>query len=290
MRAAFQKLTYEGRFFRLLRRADAAFEFYWHYHPEYELTLITGSQGRRFIGDHIDNYDSGDLVLMGPNLPHTWCSSPAPAGTKHEAVVVQFAEDFLGAGRLDATELHPVRELLDRSARGIHFRGVLVREVGERMTQLHQRSPLAQLGELLLILDRLSRSDECEGLSSRTFVPQLRPDVVHPIDRVCRFVNERFLEPVPLGQAARVLGMSPSSFSRYFRRTTGKTFTGYLNELRVGHACRLLMETERGIADIAGASGFPNLSHFNRFFLRLKKMRPSEYRREVRRYQRVRGA
>jgi AraC-like DNA-binding protein len=291
MRAIFERLTADAsRFFLLKRRHDPRFEFNWHYHREYELTLIVKSHGRRFVGDHIDGYGDGDLVLLGPNLPHTWCSAPAPPGARHDAVVVQFPDDLLGPGRLDGLKLGPVRDLLDRSDRGVSFGGATAAVIAERMLRLDRLSPLGQLAELLAILDELSRSDDGQVLSSRTFVPQLRPEATHPIDRVCKFLNDRFLERIPLGQAARVLGMSPSAFSRFFRRTTGKTFTGYVNELRIGHACRLLMETERGIADVAGASGFTNLSHFNRLFLRSKKMRPSEYRREVRRYQGVRAA
>jgi AraC-like DNA-binding protein len=290
MRALFEKVTADGsRFFALKRRNDPQFEFRWHYHPEYELTLITRSRGRRFIGDNIDDYADGDLVLMGPNLPHTWCSSPASPGTKHEAVVAQFPDDLLGAGRLDGVRVGPVRELLERSKRGLAFRGTTAAEVAQRMLRLERQPPLLQLAELLVILDQLARSDEGEVLSTRTFEPQVRPGAVHPLDRVCKFINERYLDRIPLAQAARVLGMSPSAFSRFFHRSTNKTFTKYVNELRIGHACRLLMETERSVADIAGASGFTNLSHFNRCFLRAKRMRPSEFRREYRRYQ-VRAA
>src|SRR5262245_16781071 len=108
MRAQFEKVTSDAsRFFNLKHRADPRFEFTWHYHREYELTLIVRSSGRRFVGDHIDEYRDGDLVLLGPNLPHTWCSAPAP-GTRHDAVVVQFADDLLGPGRLDGLKLGPV--------------------------------------------------------------------------------------------------------------------------------------------------------------------------------------
>src|SRR5262245_10556397 len=291
MRAFFERLAPgAGRFYLLKRRHDPSFPFTWHYHQEYELTLIVSSRGRRFIGDHIDDYGDGDLVLMGPNLPHTWCSAPAPASLRHDAVVVQFGSDLLGPGRLDGLKLGPVRDLLERSARGLFFPGEAGREIAARMLHLERLSPLRQLAELLIILDDLSRADDAQVLSSRTFVPQLRPDAAHPIDKVWKFIDDRYLDRIPLGQVARVLGMSPSAFSRFFHRTTGKTFTGYVNELRIGHACRLLMDTERGIADVAGASGFTNLSHFNRCFLRLKQMRPSQYRREVRRYQGVRAA
>lgn len=285
MRAAFEKVATDGsQFFLLKRRLDPLFEFNWHYHPEIELTFIAKSRGRRLVGDNIADYEDGDLVLIGPNLPHTWSSFPSPAGTTHDAVVVQFGENLLGPGNLDALKLGPVRSLLDRSSRGIAFRGKTRRDVAARMLRLERLPALLALAELLVILDLLARAREYELLSSAPFAPPSRRDASHPIDQVCTFINERFSERIPLGAAARVIGMSPSAFCRFFRRATHRTFTGYVNELRIGHACRLLMNTERGIADIAGASGFLNLSNFNRCFLRLKKMRPSDFRRECRRY------
>jgi AraC-like DNA-binding protein len=283
MKAVYEKVSTDAsRFFLVKRRADPCFEFLWHYHPELELTLITRSRGRRLVGDHIEDYQDGDLVLLGPNLPHTWCSFPTPPSVRHEAVVVQFGADLLAG--LDGRKLGPVRDLFRRCERGLRFDGATRDEVAARMVELHRQSPLTQLAELLLILDRLSRSDDGHLLSSRTLAPQPQPDGAHPIDKVCKFINERYVGRVPLAQAARVAGMSESAFSRFFHRTTGRTYTDYVNELRLGHACRLLIETERGIADIAGAAGFSNLSYFNRYFLRSKKVPPTRFRKEYRRH------
>jgi AraC-like DNA-binding protein len=286
VRAQFERIPPAAeRFFLVKRRHDPRFEFRWHYHAEYELTLIVNSRGRRFVGDHIEDYDEGDLVLLGPDLPHTWCSAPTRTPMRHDAVVVQFTTAMLGPDALTTGRLGSARTMLERAARGLRFSGPVREEIGARMLTLERLSPLRQLGELLIILDRLSESANATTvLSSRTLMPQPHAGHTHPIDRVCAFLNQRYLERIPLAQAARVLAMSPSAFSRYFRRTTGKTFTRYLNELRVGHACGLLMDSERGIADIASEAGFTNLSHFNRIFLRLRRMRPSEYRNEVRRY------
>lgn len=285
MRAVFERSAPDAtRFFLIKHRNDSHFEFCWHYHREYELTYITKSRGRRFVGDHMEDYEDGDLVLIGPDLPHTWCSTPPAPGVRHEAVVLQFGADLLGPQGLSGVRLGPVKDMLERSNRGIRFTGETAREVAMRISRLETLPALQQLAELLTILDLLGRSSEGTVLSSRTFVPSMRPDATHPIDRVCQFINAHYLEKIPLSQAARVLAMSPSAFSRYFRKTTGKTYTAYVNQLRIGYACQLLMETERGIADVASASGFHNLSHFNRSFLRAKKMPPREYRNECRRY------
>jgi AraC-like DNA-binding protein len=284
MRASFEKVPLHGaRFFLVRTRDDPEFEFLWHYHPEFELTLITEGSGRRFVGDHIDDFGDGDLVLLGPNLPHTWCSFAEHRGRPHRAVVVQFPTEFLGPGRLLDEGLARLRRLFRRAALGLQVVGETRRELGARLAGFARLSALQQLAELLLVLDRLSTSSELVALSSRTFEPELPPEAEHPIDRICRHLNARFRERVSLGEVARIAAMSPSALSRFFHRTTGKTMTAYVNELRVGEACRLLMDTERGIADLAQAAGFTNLSNFNRQFLRLRGLRPSAFRKEHRR-------
>ncbi len=275
-----------GQFFGFRRRVDSRLDFSWHYHRDYELVLIERSRGRSFAGDSITDYSDGDLVLIGPNLPHTWCSEEGMTGD-HVALVAWFEAGIFGKDGLKGLPVGPVRTLLERSVRGLRFTGKTRAQVGAQMQRLSALgSPLRQFAELLVMLDVLSTSTDVEFLSSRSFLPDFRPEAEHPIDRVCSLLNEKFQQTITLDSVADIAGMSVSAFCRYFRRTTGKSFNTYLNELRLGHACRLLAETDRGIADIASASGFPNVSNFNRRFLRFKKARPSEFRKEYRRFQR----
>lgn len=259
------------------RRRDPRFGFAWHFHPELELTLIVRSRGKRFVGDSIADYEDGDLVLLGPNLPHTWDSDPARRGP-HEAVFCQFSASFLGADFLRAPEMLPVRRLLERSSQGLRFTGRTQREVGRRMEGMDRLPGPRRLLALLEILDLLARSRDARPLSSREFVPSLRRADAERIDRVCRFLTENFADRVPLAEAARVAHLSVPAFSRFFKRKTGKSLVGYLHELRVGHACRRLIETDRAVSEIAFDSGFNNLSNFNRRFLRMKGMSPREFR------------
>jgi len=261
------------------RRVDARFGFYWHYHPEVELTLIVRSRGRRFVGDSIEPYEEGDLVLLGPNLPHTWDSDPRRKGP-HEAVFCQFSPSFLGADFLRAPELAAVRRLLERSAQGLRVVGRTQREAARRMEELERLQGLGRLAALLELLDLLARSRELRTLSSREFVPALRRGDAGRIDRVCRFLNERCAGRVTLAEAAAVAHLSIPAFSRFFRRKTGRTLVAYLNELRTGLACRELIESERSVSEIAFDSGFNNLSNFNRRFLALKGRSPRAFRRE----------
>lgn len=279
MKARIEKISTDGASsFLCRRRVDPRFGFYWHYHPEIELTLIQRSRGRRFVGDSIEPYEEGDLVLLGPDLPHTWDSDPGRR-RPNEAVFCQFSPGFLGEDFLRAPEFGPLGRLFDRSARGLQFRGETQKAVARRLEDLSAQQGLGRLAGLLEILDRLARSRDARPLSSREFVPALRRGDAERIDRVCRFLNERWAEGVTLSEAAKAAHQSIPAFSRFFRRQTGRTLVAYLNELRTGHACRALIETERSISDIAFGSGFHNLSNFNRRFLALKGMSPREFRR-----------
>jgi AraC-like DNA-binding protein len=260
------------------------FPFRWHFHPEYELTLIVSGEGRRFVGDHIGEFAAGDLVLLGRNLPHTWDSRPpATPRFRSHAICIQFADDFLGASFFGRPELARIRRLLKRSAVGLKFGRRSHTAVARRMLAMRELDPLGRLVELIGVLDQLARGRDAVELSSPGFVPSLRSEDRQRIDRVYRFVNQHFSRGVRLEEAAGLVGMSASTFSRFFHRTSGKAFTTYVNELRIGSACRLLIETDRGIAEIALEVGFGNLSNFNRRFLELKQIRPRDYRQHFRR-------
>ncbi|HEV3028720.1 MAG TPA: AraC family transcriptional regulator [Planctomycetota bacterium] len=282
MKARIERIsTGDAASFLCRRRTDARFGFTWHFHPQIELTLIVRSRGRRFVGDSIEPYEDGDLVLLGPDLPHTWHSDPGQKG-RHEAVFCQFSRDFLGEGFIRSPELGMVDRLLERSARGLCFTGRTQRAVARRMDGLDRLQGLARLAALLEILDELARSRDARPLSGRRYVPGLRRGDAERIDRLCRFLNERCRDRVTLAEAARVAHLSIPAFCRMFRRTTGKTLVEYLNELRTGLACRALIETERPVSDIAFGSGFNNLSNFNRRFRAQKGLCPRDYRRAFR--------
>jgi len=261
------------------RRTDARFGFYWHVHPEIELTLIVRSRGRRFVGDSIEPYEDGDLVLVGADLPHTWDSDPRRKGP-HEAVFCQFSASFLGPDFLRAPEMAAVRRLLDRAAQGLRFTGRTQKAVSRRMDGMERLQGLGRLAALLDVLHALAGSRDVRPLSSREFAPALRRGDADRIDRVCKFLNDRCTGRISLADAAAAAHLSIPAFSRFFRRRTGRTLVAYLNELRTGLACRELIETDRPISDIAFDSGFNNLSNFNRKFLELKRMSPRDFRRE----------
>ncbi len=261
-----------GASFLCRRRRDRGFGFAWHFHPEFEITLILRSRGRRFVGDSVEPYADGDLVLLGPHLPHTWASDPARGGL-HEALFCQFRNDLVPA----APEFRAVRALLERASRGLRFPG---RGLAARMKDLERRAGPARYLGLLDFLGRLARERRAVPLASRAYTPGPRPSASGRIDAVCRVLDARFTEGITLPEAAALAHLSIPAFTRAFKRATGKTLVGYLTELRIGRACRELIEGTRSVSEIAFDSGFQNLSHFNRRFLALKGASPREFRRQ----------
>jgi AraC-like DNA-binding protein len=256
-------------FFRLNHKVNYRAEFLWHFHHVYELNLIMKGEGRRFVGDSIAHYAGGDLVLMSPELPHTWHGSEP-----HESIGLQFSADFLGAGALDHPDWEHVR------ARALDFLGRARRAVGRQVEELVGQKGVPRLVGFLNILDTLARSREARPLCGEGYVPVLRDDRERRIDKVCSYIAQHYTGRVTQPEAARIAGMSVSAFSHFFKTTLGRSFTDYVIELRVGHACKLLIETEDAVADIAYRSGFNNLANFNRRFSDLKHVSPKVYRQQ----------
>lgn len=238
-----------------------------------------GSSGNRYVGDHVGRFTPGDLVLMGPDLPHAYINDAKFSG-RAGAVVLQFMPTCLGQDFFQLNESRAVRRLLERSRVGLSFHGRTRDKVRPLMMQLAGLDGLARLTGFLHILEILSHSKEFRPLASRSYSPSLALYQGERINRVCALVTRKFKEGVTQGEAARMARMSPPSFSRFFRRATNRTFRSFLNEVRIGHASRLLLETDRTVAEVCYESGFGNLSNFNRQFLKLRKISPRAYRRK----------
>lgn len=262
-------------------RAEPAFEFAWHYHPQCELTYIVQGRGTRFVGDDIEPYGPGDLVLLGPNLPHTW-AGPATEGRLHRAVVVQFDADFLGGQFFQMPEMRRLGHMLDEARRGLCFElpanGEFSQVVG-RLQALPTLDGDAQLVALLGILCDLSHMASVRSLASAGYQPSLRWREQQRIDKVCGYLHEHFTETIEQSKISRMLRMNPAAFSRFFKRATGRTMTAYVNELRLGLAARLLIETKLTVLEVCYRAGFNNAANFHRQFARFKRCSPGQFRR-----------
>ncbi len=263
------------------RFVNQRFDYPWHHHPELELTLIVSGTGWRHVGDSIEEFGPGDLVLVGGGTPHCWLSPSATPKTD-SAIVVQFSFDVFGGAFLGLLETRPLAMLLQRAAFGLHFDGSRRDEAARLLHELARPgiTRLEKLTGLVSVLTvlasgggrslALTEGQSCGSRESSRAAEVLRYIRAHASERLSR------------DEVARLAGMSAGTFSRFFVRQFGKPFVVYVAEVRVAHACRLLREGERSIGEVAHEVGFFNLANFNRTFLRLKGMTPSAYRRMAR--------
>ena len=255
----------------------------WHFHPEYQLTLVIKSSGHRLVGDHIAPLHPGDLALIGSNLPHVWQEDEARRGSSAvvvHAIIVRFLETFAGRDFLEIPEMEAVRRLLRRSARGLHVTGATRDIVAEKMRRLPASVGLERITGLLSILDTLARSKELRPIASPGFLPVLESSDQDRMQRVCNYINSHLAGTIDRARVAREAHLSEGACSRFFKLRTGKTLPQYVNELRVGRACRLLAEEEGKITGIALECGFTNLANFNRRFREITRVTPRDYRRQ----------
>lgn len=283
MKPRFEKLTLGESSFLTFHRNDPEFAFYWHYHPEYELTLIVDSAGQRLVGDGVADYTSGDLVLLGPNLPHTWRSGPVKSSDheSHRAVVAQFRQDFLGKHFFNLKEMEWVANLLRRSSNGLAFgHSEVGRKVAKDIEKLPFMPPPKRLIVLLSALVELADVKDAQVLSSVAVRPICHPVDQQRIDAICHYLHERFQKQIRASELAKRFHMNQASLCRFFRRATGRTMTEYLNELRVAAAAQLLIATDESVLDICFRVGFGNYSNFSRQFKRIKGFGPRELRRQ----------
>jgi AraC-like DNA-binding protein len=255
----------------------------WHYHPELELVFIKNSSGTRFLGDSIKKFQQGDLVLIGENLPHMWLNDPVyferGSDLYAEAQVIHFNKDFAGKDFFKMPELASIKELLEVAKRGILFRGKINLWISEILQEMIGASDFKRFMQFMELLKLLSNESSIEILASPGFVESFKKEENRRLDKIYDYIINHFREEIPLEKVADLAGMNTSSFCRYFKKTTNKTFSHYLNEVRVGFACRLLMEHKHNISETCYACGFNNISNFNRQFKNIAKMSPSEYAR-----------
>jgi len=259
------------------------FEPFWHYHPEFELTYIIHGSGKRIVGDCIEPFYPGDLVLLGPDLPHTWNSLRDKDDKRMcRAVVYQFGGKLVPGSAENFPEFDGIRRLLEIAGRGIWFHGKKAEAAGKELLRLSKIHGLAKLSSFWQLLDELGSTADYSLLAGETYSPPLHKYQGERINKVFRFVADHFHENIQLRQVARLVHMTETSFSRFFRAITGETFIDYLNNFRISHACRLLAAgREKDVNQVAAECGYRSSTHFNRMFQLRKKCSPSEFRKRT---------
>ena len=253
----------------------------WHFHPEYELHLVVYTSGRYFVGDFIGEFEPGNLVLTGPNLPHNWVSD-VPQGSQIplRGRIIQFSEAFIGDAMKVMPELAAIGPLLESSRRGVLFGDETSRRVWPMMDELMDAQGVRRLELFMMIFGALGRAQGSKTLASASYLPDPSGYMSAGINKALAYIRENLTTPFDESDLAAIAGQSTGAFSRAFRRHTGMPLVQYVKRLRINLACQILMSDEAAsITDICFEVGFNNLSNFNRQFLAEKGMPPSRFRR-----------
>lgn len=279
MKVAYEKISPDtGSSFRLIHWKSENDRYFWHYHPEYEIVFVRKGSGKLHIGEHLKNYQEGELVFIGPDLPHTGFGYGVIG--EHEEIVVQIRKDFLGEEFMQKPELQHIKELFERAKQGLSFQGKARKIVATKLQKMLTLSHFERLVELLNIFHTLATATEFSVLNTA----EKRFDFNHKdedrINRVYEYVEQNYQQSIDIQAVANLANLTVPSFCRYFKKISHITYTDFVNEYRINQACRLLVEN-KPIADICFEVGFNNISHFNKTFKQLKGVSPREYKSEM---------
>lgn len=252
---------------------------FWHFHPEIEMVYVSGGSGKRHIGNHLSYFRGGELVLIGSNLPHSGFSDRLY--TNQKEIVVQFRPDFLGPDFFKAKEMESITKLLESSKLGLAFPEKAQREIGKQIIDLLSLPPFKRVISLLEILSYLASVEEVEVLNAEQLGMNVQMQDNDRIQVIFKHVKSNFQRVITLQEMAEMVNLTEPSFSRYFKNTTGRTFTEFVNHYRLVHASKLLSENVFTIGQIAVECGFSNFSHFNNLFQREYGQTAKEYRKNI---------
>lgn len=269
--------------FSLTRHSFKNFLHIWHYHPQLELVIIQESTGMRFVGDSIESFKPGEIILIGKDLPHLWLNDKAyfesdNTEKRARALVIHFDENF-GNGFFQIPEMSLVHCLLQKAKRGIKFSSGLHTAVVEKINTMFGMTDCKKVISFLELLRLLAEQQDYTLLSSAGYVHSFNEIRNSKMMIVYKYIMNNFKQDISLANVAELANMNPASFSRYFKNIHKSTFIRFLNEVRIGYACKLLIEGKYTIAEVGYESGYNNLSNFNRQFRLIKQMAPSEYTR-----------
>jgi AraC-like DNA-binding protein/quercetin dioxygenase-like cupin family protein len=282
MKASYRQLhALPDESFRLLEVSGPDAGCSWHFHPEHQIGFVLRGMGERVVGDHVCPITPGEVVLLGANLPHVWHYQGGSRPDDVQALVIHFSDDFLGTEFFRKPELRDIRRLLARARLGLQAIGATRMKAAALIQQMVEHEGFQRLVDLLSLLNMLASSSEMTTLCSSGFQPLAAAGEIKRLREVCDYIQRHYSDPLDRDAIAAIAHLSPSAFSRFFKVHTGKTFRDFVAEVRVGHACRLLLQADDNITEVAMRCGFADGSVFDRSFRRLKKMSPTQFRRQV---------
>jgi len=252
---------------------------FWHFHPEIELVYVNKGQGKRHIGNHISYFNNSQLILLGSNLPHHgFVDSLTSNGSE---TLIQFKPDFLGDTFFEMPEMQAIVQLFERGKQGILFKPEAKKVIGPKIENLINFEGFDRIIKLLEILNDLALSEDYSLLNAEGYAFETKPQDSKKIDIIYKYINNNFKNHISLEEMANEVSMTVPAFCRYFKKATGKTFTKLVNEFRVVHATKLLLESKMTITDICFECGFNNFSHFNKLFNEFTGKSASAYRNKM---------
>jgi AraC-like DNA-binding protein len=269
----------------IIRRELPCLETAWHYHPEYELLYISKSNGIRFVGDNVSHFSPGDLVLVGAYLPHLWRNDATYYDSNKKAnsvttIVTKFTIDFIGENTFENPEFSKIKKMLIDSKFGLYFGKKISKALHDELLEITNLSLVEQSIKLLNILHFLSLTDNKKMLSSSD-MRQYKTENSHRIDNVIKFISDNYTLQITLNDVAEVACMTTNSFCRFFKKMTNKSFTQFLNEVRIRNASRLLVQESLTISNVCHTVGYNSITNFNRQFRQIMGGTPKEYRASI---------
>lgn len=267
--------------FRCSIRDSKQFSFEWHQHNYFELTYIMNGCGERYVGDRIESYFAGDFVLLPPGLPHTWVSRSQKNSFFHQAVYAHFPKDWMGGDFLGDPDLRSIRTLLDRAERGLIFKGSDAMKIAQSFQLISNKKGFDRFHLFLMTLYQLSQLSKNNKIpiASPLFNVNLGTKYEGRMEKLLKYLHTHFTKSISLIKMLQVSRMSERTFFRVFKQSTGKTWITYLQELRIGRAALLLIETDKTVSEICFESGFSSLPYFNRIFFQIKRTTPTKFRK-----------
>lgn len=254
----------------------------WHFHPEIEILLVVKSVGTVYVGDGISRFSEGEISIIGENIPHWWKSDPMYLEKKSslntKALIIQFNKEIFESNFINLPEMVAIKNMLERSQRGIQFVGDTRDILGKQMRKMFKNDGIHRVTDLILLLNQMANSTEYRYHSSVGYSQLANSYDFYRFNKVQEYIIRNFNQTIKLDDVAALVSISPTAFCRYFKKHTGKTFIEFVTEFKIGQACKFLSEEKMTISRACFESGFNNLSHFNEQFKKIVHLTPTEYK------------
>jgi AraC-like DNA-binding protein len=285
MKIMHEQINFPGRsIVKVKLREMPHFTYPWHFHSEYEILYVIDGFGRSFVADNIEEFQSGDLVLLGSNLPHFWRSDETFHDKKNDKkvkyIVIQFSNDFFKEAISEYPEFHLIKKMLEKSSRGMRFSRSFAQKGKNKIFKLVKSNGFDRTIRLLEFLQFLAKTNEYRFLAGELYQAENHNFTSDRLTKVMHYLNTSYLKKIELEKVSDIANLHPSAFCRFFKEKSGKSLSEFVNDMRISYACRLIIEDKMNISQICYESGFNNLSNFNRTFKKHTGYTPTSYLKE----------